>query len=373
MNRKQLREQKQELLQQMQEMTNVSEIETRALNEEEISKFNELKEQIEKINATLKAFEELTEMVEEQPENKKDEVKENMNTEKRQLFKQGETINVVEERAMTVSKGAESVEVGNEIVEKLFENADILPLTDVVTSQNGSMEFLKENELGEAGFIGELSDVSKTDFSLEKVKVAQVRCGSAIELSQHLINDEAIDIVAYSQNLVARRIGNTIAKAYINGATDGNGKIEGLNDVEVEEIEGAIEIDDLMSVQLAMHPDLQNEAVWVMNRKTFNEVAKLKNSVGDYHLVKDIVNGKVTYMLLGHPVLINNAVSDNNRAVYFVNFKRAYKTLMKRTFNLTVVDGDTKSRLNGTATVVGDIYLGASVVNADAIKALKVA
>ena len=270
---------------------------------------------------------------------------------------------------MTSDKGVQGVEVSKEIVEQLFENASILPLTDIVPCKGETMEFSKEDELGEAGFIGEMEDVELTDFKLGKVTVKQIRCGSAIELSKHLINDETVDILSYSQNLVAKRIGNVLAKAFVEGATDTKGKIEGLNEVECEVVNGGIEMDALMNVQLAMHPDLQNEAVWVMNRKSFNTTALLKNSNGDYYMVKDVVNGKVVYKLLGHEVLINNACADG--VVYFVNFKSAYKTILKRAFEISVIDGDTKNKLKGSATVVGDIYLGSSVVNVQAIKALK--
>lgn len=366
MNKKALQEQKAELLNKMEQLTSNAEVETRALNDEEIKAFEDLKKQIEQISKTLELFDTQKEMVEE-PKKEKEGAEEMKDVEKR--FRNGETIDIVEERAMIAEKGAQGVEVGKEIVEKLFENSAILPLTDIVTCQAESMEFLKEDELGDAGFIGEMTDVNVADFTLGKVAVKQIRCGSAIELSQHLINDRTIDIVGYSQNLVARRIGNSLAKAFITGAEDTKGKIEGLAQVSCEEVKGEVSIDTLMDVQLSMHPDLQNEAVWVINRATFNKIAKLKNVDGDYYMVKDFVNGKIVYNLLGHEVLINNAVVDNT--VYFVNFKKAYKTIMKREFNISVIDNDSKNRLKGSATVVGDIYLGSSVVNVQAIKALK--
>lgn len=79
MNLKYLDEQRAENHNKMQEILESAKKEERALNEEEISKFNELKKLIEEIDATIQAEEESREMdIEEKKENKNEEIKDDV-------------------------------------------------------------------------------------------------------------------------------------------------------------------------------------------------------------------------------------------------------------------------------------------------------
>ena len=79
MNLKYLDEQRAENHNKMQEILESAKKEERALSEDEISKFNELKKLIGEIDATIKAEEESREMdIEEKKENKNEEIKEDV-------------------------------------------------------------------------------------------------------------------------------------------------------------------------------------------------------------------------------------------------------------------------------------------------------
>ncbi len=118
------------------------------------------------------------------------------------------------------------------------------------------------------------------DFTMTKVRLDQKRVGTAIELSQHLVNDSGIDVVNYAINILSRRLGITLDASILIG--DKATELEGiLKDVTIEDITSisstAITIDELFDVYNAMHPHYVGEAVWVVNRQTFNMIAKLKN------------------------------------------------------------------------------------------------
>lgn len=69
------------------------------------------------------------------------------------------------------------------------KRAPLFSMVQKLTPVNGFLEIMKEDNIGTAGFVGDMTDVAATDFTVKKVKLEQRRCGSAVELSQHLVND----------------------------------------------------------------------------------------------------------------------------------------------------------------------------------------
>lgn len=84
---------------------------------------------------------------------------------------------------------------------------------------------------------------------------------------------------------------------------------------------------------LAVHPDHLAGSVFVMGRPAFNQVAKLKDAQGNYHVVKDVVNGKPVYKIFGHEILIQDkmpSAAAGSITVVFINFAEAYATMIKK-------------------------------------------
>lgn len=268
--------------------------------------------------------------------------------------------------------------LSNVIVKKLMENAPIFARTQNFTPEAGFVEILREKSIGTAGFVGEMMDVTANDFTMDKVRLDQKRVGTAIELSQHLVNDSGIDVVGYSIGLLSRRLGLTLDNSVLIGKKDS--EFEGiLNDLTIGEQAGlatnAITVDELLDLYNSMHPEYIGGAVWVVSRQTFNMIAKLKNAKTDeYHLVRDVVNGGPEYRLFGQPVLINDtmpAPEAGQRAVLFANFSEGYVTMTKKGLNLQHITSDTKQALRGSQLIVLDGYMDGKILNPNAIKVLK--
>jgi HK97 family phage major capsid protein len=181
-------------------------------------------------------------------------------------------------RAVTAGTGVGALTVpthlSNMIVEKLFEVAPLFARTKNFTPVNGYLEILREQTLGSStavGFVGEMTDIAKGDFSMDKVRLDQKRVGTAIELSQHLVNDSGIDVVNYSTNLLSRRLGMTLDRNILNGdkATQFEGLLNALSieDVDAGSADG-ITVDELLDVYNTMNPSYIGGAVWVVSRKT---------------------------------------------------------------------------------------------------------
>lgn len=289
-----------------------------------------------------------------------------------------------EVRTLTAGAGVGQMTVPthlhNQVVEKLYEVAPLFAMTKNFTPVNGFLEILREQSIGGSSataFIGEMTNAASGDFTMDKVKLDQKRVGSYMELSNQLINDSGIDVVDYATKTLSKRMGIYLDRKILTG--DKTTEFEGLlNSVAIENITAGsatgITIDELETVYLSLHPQYVKDSVWVVNRKTFMAIAKLKDANGQYFLVRDVAETGVTYKLFGQPVLISDAMLDpitGNRSVLFGNFTEGYATMTKQGLSLKVIDNDTTNALRGSVTLLLDGYMDGKIYNEAAFKFLK--
>ncbi|MCM3411884.1 phage major capsid protein [Metabacillus litoralis] len=271
--------------------------------------------------------------------------------------------------------------LSNLIVEKLYERAPIFSRTRNFTPVNGFLEILKEGSHGTAGFVGEMEPLAANDFSLSKVKLDQKRVGTAIELSQHMINDSGIDIINYAVNMMTKRLGQTIDANVLNGVKE-NGQFEGILTTAITSIDKVtaasgtkIETDELLDLYNSMNPEYIGDAVWVVSRATFNMISKLKDGNGQYFLVKEFATTGPVYSILGRPVLIQEAMpahqAGRGRTVIFANFGEGYATMTKKGLTFKRIADDTTQALRGSQLLMLDGYMDGKILNDDAIRCLK--
>ncbi|USK33527.1 phage major capsid protein [Bacillus sp. F19] len=287
-------------------------------------------------------------------------------------------------QAITVPKTLSSL-----IVEKLYQTAPLFARTKNFQPVSGTLEILREDDLTAAGWFGELENATESEFSFTKVELTQKRAATAISLSNQLINDSGIGIVDYAANILTRRLGLTLDRNILNGTGQKSGatanelkQMEGINfSAEVQLIDAAapaaslaITIDDLLDVYNNMHPTLVPGAVWIMNRLTFNMIAKLKDNNGHFYLVRDVAETGAVYKLFGQPVLINDAaenVAAGKRPVTFANLEAGYATMIKKGAELKRISDDTTQALRGSQLLMLDIYTDGRIFNHEAIKQLR--
>ncbi|MDF0727254.1 phage major capsid protein [Cytobacillus sp. S13-E01] len=386
MTLKELYQIKQSKVREYKQLINTAKSENRNLDSEETAQEKILEIEIRELNEEIEKLEKA---------NKPKGVTNTMNNfefeqEKRALeqFIKRE-FNGEELRAITVSDPGQTgsaliipTHLSNLIVEKLYERAPIFSRTRNFTPVNGYLEILKEGFHGTAAFVGEMAEnVTPSDFTMAKVKLDQKRVVSAIELSQHLINDSGIDVVDYAVKMLVKRIGQAIDTNVLRGQKD-NGQFEGILTTAITDIDkvaaasgSAITLDELYDLYLSMNPEYLDGAVWVVSRKTFNMIAKLKDNDGKYFLVPNVASTGTVYKLFGQPVLIQEAMPDHKagagRTVVFANFGEGYATMTKKGLNLKHIDNDSKQALRGSALLVLDGYMDGKILNEDAIRCLK--
>lgn len=371
------------LLDELDTMASTLETEVRGMTDEEETRSAELQKEIAGLDKAIKLAEQ-RKGVEEKPEEVR-EVEQNLEFEIRAVEQFLQRADGEEVRAVTAGAAPGQLTVptnlSNLIVEKLFEVAALFSRTRYFTPVNGTLEILREKTIGTAGFVGEMNTADMTsDFTMDKVTLRQKRAGTAIELSQHLINDSGIDIVNYAVNLLSRRLGMTLDRNILQGTGDAGGQFEGmLGHADIANVvtaaAGVVGIDDLLDLYNSMNPEYLSGTVFVMHREIFNAIAKLKDAENRHYLIANHAEGAAAYKLFGVPVLITDAMPKASTAegqvVLFANFGEAYATMIKKGLNMQHISGDTTQALRGSHLLLLDGYFDGKVLNPDAAKFLK--
>lgn len=281
-----------------------------------------------------------------------------------------------EERSLqTTAEGASIIpeNVHESIILKMEETSKVFGKARKLNSVSGSLRVNRENATSVGGFVGEGSEILEGGISFEHVDLKQKRVGAALSLSNQLINDSAVNIEEYAGNLLARRTAKAIEKSMLVGL--GGEEFNGvIHDVEVATVEAPkdFDIDNLLDLYLAIHPEFIQGASFVMQRDFFNVVAKKKDNNGHYFLQNGIINGKLTYTLFGMEVDVTDALPATT-PVIFGNIEEAISIMIKQQSGLQRIAADTTQALRGSQLFVYDLYADAAVVNPQAIAKMTVA
>ena len=343
-------------------------VETRSLDESENSEIETLQKEAEEIKAQI---EEEERSLEESDKEENALMENTVDLEIRGMEDYIRGNDSEELRAMTLadnSKGIVPSVLDKNIIKKIEEVAPIFNEVTKFTPVAGTLTIPIENNIGNASFVGEGTGTSETKFSFKTVDLTQRRAGSEVTLSQFLINDSGIDIVNYAQEILFRRLGYALDRAMITGTVSGK-SFEGLATVNTKcEYKGLKTIDTFIGAMASMKTVYQSGAKWIMNRKSFELIVKMKDATGNLYVAREVIGTGIQYKLFGLEILINDAVA--NDYVYLVNIKEAYRGMIKKGTSLSKISEDTQNRRAGTVTLVLDTYVDARIVQEEAIKAI---
>ncbi|MEK5205242.1 phage major capsid protein [Bacillus sp. FSL R10-2789] len=375
MNLKALKEKRNDLLSKADELINGAEKEVRSLNDGEKTEFESLTSEAEQLNKQIAELEENRangEKIEENAEetNMKNTKELEVRGLEQYLRKQdGEEVRALQ----TTSQGGAVIpeNVEGTIVLKMEESSPVFARARKFPSVAGNLKIAKETSETVAGFVGEGKDVLQGQINFDEVKLNQKRVGAAISLSNQLINDVAVPVVDYSVNLLARRAAKAVEKSILTGNT--TEEFRGIiHDTEIATVEASVvDVDQLMEVYNAIHPEFLDNSSFIMQRKFFNQIAKLKDGNKHFYMQNGVVNGKLTYTLFGAEVIVTDALTDATPLI-FGNVSEAYGVMIKKGFALQHVAGDTTQALRGSQLLVLDGYMDGAVFNPQALALLKV-
>ena len=260
--------------------------------------------------------------------------------------------------------------VANYVVKQLVERADLYGRCQAFSPANGVLSIPREDESNSSDdfeFVGENASLRVDKVHFNVVKAEAKRLGVAVQVTEQLILNSGIDMQSYVLDLLARKLAKALNKQMVTGNHE-NGSFEGLANAKAVEVKAsALDSDVMLDMVHAMHPDHLDGAVFVMNRKSYNAVAKMKDLSGQYilKLERSVAPEQTRYQAFGFPILINDCVADDE--VYFVNFREAYASLMPRSVRVKKIDSDSTNALNATVLLMIDAYFDAVVKNENAI------
>lgn len=378
---KELMEKRNGLLTEMEGLVNKAKQETRAFDETETNRVEEIKKEIRSIDVTIKAEEEMRsfEKVEEKQEAEKDDEKveekrsqaEINNEELRAIF----TGEKQETRADSMNtkegnKGGFVVnsELSKEIIKAVKDRSDVYKFFNSTTVK-GSLRIPKKTASGKAEWVGEnpiVSPISTTP-TLDILTLGQNRLYRESAITQQMINTKELDLEAFIKDDISETMTDAVEDAIFNGTgtdqpTGLIGGIKTTNKITVA-TRGEITVEDLKKAKAKIKQAIVSKAKWFMNSETFLVIDLMKDANGR-GLVQPDVTQSTGYTLLGLPVVLTDCMampSDTGaKCLVVLATPSAYHTNTQQSVSLYIYD-DSTYRRNGLVGFGSDIYLDGKV------------
>lgn len=319
MELKYLTEKRAEKQDRMQEILNLAKKEERAMNPDEIKAFNDCKTEIDEIDSTISAEEELRSMQlddEKEAATPQTEPKESVEEKEERAFANFVRGVKLENRANNLDLGSNGAVVpqtiANKIIEKVKDLCPVYSLSEIYNVKGTLVIPYYGEKSGEdvtCAYATEFTDLTSTAGKFTSVSLSSFLAGALTKVSKSLINRSQFDITSFVVNKVAASIAEFLEKELLTGTgTEAcQGILTGATNIVTSENATKITGDDLIDLQESI-PDLyQNGAVFIMNKATRTAIRKLKDSDGNYMLNRDL-SSAWGYTLLGKPVYTSDTM-----------------------------------------------------------------
>lgn len=375
MKLKALREKKDVLLNQLEEMVSGLEGEAgevRSLTEEERNAFDVKKAEIDAIDETITRIENTRaknlgkEAVEELGEKRS---KEEMEKRAVENFFRGMDLEK-EERTILASTSSNQalmpLEISKTIMQKLEELVPVLELARRFNSK-GTLRLIKEDSYGAAGLTAENTKFKDEDVTFKTVELKSYKISASVQATFEMLANTDINLSNYLLDVIVRRLAKELNKYFILG--NGTNQPQGLvNGTLTQEVKAEPTIEDFIAMQTAMNPAYLDKACWIVNRKSFQKMAQLLDGTGRPYLTNNVINDKIQYSLLGVPVLVDANMDDfenEKKPIILVNIGEAYSINILT--DITIRHLTEQGFTQGYETFAGYVLADGKIVNDDAM------
>lgn len=367
-----LEERRNDLIADMEAIVNKADEETRALNSEEVERYNDLKKEIEEIDETLKIKEE-TRMLLTRKSKDEEEDKE----------KEERTVEEIQEEELrtalnTGTSNQGGIVVGEtlskDIIKELKDRSAVYAFFDS-TNVKGEYKILKKTSSGVASWLpeGTTPDASNkaTIPTLDSIVLKQYRLYRESAITQQMLNSEEINLTAFLKEDIAESMVDAIEAAIFNGTgtNQPTGIIKGITKKHKLATRGEINIDDLKKAKAKIKKSGLKKAKWFMHPDTLLVLDLLKDADGRPLLQPDLTK-ESDYTLLGLPVDCSDALatlekSGENCVIILAN-KGAYHTNTQKNVVINTYDDSTYKRA-GLIGYGSDVYMDGKTKNPDVV------
>lgn len=328
MKYKQLIEKRNALIEEMEKMVEACETETRAFNEDESKRYEEIIKELNDLDATLKAADELDEKRSYQPIEKPDETKDRAELEERafESYIRG-TLDLETRADVNLTKSDNGAVIPSSIANKIIEKVkEMSPLFAMATHYNvgGTLTIPSYDESTQKitmAYATEFTAIDSTSGKFTSISLTGFLAGARSLVSKSLVNNSQFDLVPFVVRKMAEAAAYWIENQLINGTTS---KIEGLSKVTASVTAAsatAVTADELIDLQETIPDVYQGGCIWVMSKATRTAIRKLKDGQNNYLLNKDATS-RWGYTLFGKDVYISDNMPDmaaGKRAILYLD------------------------------------------------------
>jgi len=260
------------------------------------------------------------------------------------------------------------ITIEGSIKEKLYQSCDILSQATVYNTK-GTLRFIVENDIAEADLVAEGRAFGEQDPTFETVELKFHKIATSVKVTTELLNNSDIDLGEYLLNVIAKRIVRAMNKYFINGngLLQPQGLINGTQIVRLANPD-TITIDDCIAIQTSMNPEYLTGASWIVSKSTFVKLAQMKDGMNKPFLTTDVINDKISYKLLGLPVVVDNnvpALATTNKAIILANIKECYAVNMPK--ELTIKHMVENGFTQGYEEIGAYVLVDGKIVNQQAL------
>lgn len=177
-------------------------------------------------------------------------------------------------------------EFEKKLISALEEENVFRPLATKIQTASGDRKIPVITQKGEATWMEEEEAYTLSDDAFGQIALSAYKVGTAIKISEELLNDSVFDLPSYIAKEFARRIGTKEEEAFLIG--DGKGKPTGIFAATGGAENGAtttgaaITFDDVIELFYSLKSPYRKKAVWVLNEQTVKVLRKIKDNTGNF-------------------------------------------------------------------------------------------
>lgn len=177
-------------------------------------------------------------------------------------------------------------EFEKKLISALEEENVFRPLATKIQTASGDRKIPVITQKGEATWMEEEETYTLSDDAFGQIALSAYKVGTAIKISEELLNDSVFDLPSYIAKEFARRIGTKEEEAFLIG--DGKGKPTGIFAATGGAENGAtttgaaITFDDVIELFYSLKSPYRKKAVWVLNEQTVKALRKIKDNTGNF-------------------------------------------------------------------------------------------
>ena len=196
------------------------------------------------------------------------------------------------------------------LVQGLEEANFFRSVAHVIHTDSGERKIPVVADHGEAQWIDESGAYQLDDDEFTVETLSAYKLGTAIKVSEELMNDSVFNIQSYIAGEFARRIGAAEEAAFIagNGVKKPTGVLT-TAETGYTTATAAISFDDVQELYYSLKSPYRKRAGWILNDTTVKALRKLKDSNGNY-LWQPSVSADIPDMIMSRPYYTSQYVPE---------------------------------------------------------------